>query len=435
MLAQGDIRFGALESIADESIDSCVTDPPYGLTNIVRDVKKCRDCARALGGADGKLDRCPRCGGELYYQRSQAKGGGFMGKDWDGSGVSFSPDTWAEVSRVLKPGAYLLAFGGTRTFHRMTVAIEDAGFEIRDCLCWLYAVGFPKSRDISKAIDEEAGAERTEVVGTRHRNVKPFDDNNGWNANNTTGSHEYTAPATPEAKQWDGWGTALKPAWEPIILARKPLAAKTVASNVLQYGTGAINVDGCRLGNAGYTSGGKNRSVAFGMNGLTDEKQPRNDGSAGRWPANLLLDEEAGAMLDEQSGERKSGRRDSDKRTKMLRGNIAPDASNGTHYDDSGGASRFFYSAKVSQAERNAGLTENNPHPTVKPISLMRWLVRLVTQPGGIVLDPFMGSGTTGIAAALEQMQFEGRDLNPEYVEIARQRIAHWSQVLQPELL
>jgi site-specific DNA-methyltransferase (adenine-specific) len=328
---------------------------------------------------------------------------------------------------VLKPGAYLLAFGGTRTFHRMTVAIEDAGFEIRDCLCWLYGSGFPKSRNVGKEIDG-----------------------------------------------WEGWGTALKPAWEPIILARKPLAAKTVASNVLQYGTGAINVDGCRLGNAGYTSGGKNRSVAFGMNGLTDEKQPRNDGSAGRWPANVILDETAAGLLDEMSGERPSrpakyavsgdgvGYHDN-------KGAVMPGFGGSArvgYVDNNTGASRFFYCAKSSRSERNAGLDgmptqenvpdykdkmakwqkergrnpdayvpQQNHHPTVKPISLMRWLVRLITPPGGIVLDPFMGSGTTGIAAALEQMQFEGRDLNPEYVEIARQRIAHWTKILQPELL
>jgi site-specific DNA-methyltransferase (adenine-specific) len=356
-----------MATLEAESVDAIVSDPPYGLS--------------------------------------------FMGKQWD-HGVPAVP-FWAEALRVAKPGAYLVAFGGTRTYHRLTCAIEDAGWEIRDCLSWLYGSGFPKSH------------------------------NGPWG------------------------GTALKPAWEPIILARKPLIG-TVAANVAQYGTGGINVDGCRIGTGDdRTSGGNQGSMPQPMS--WGEATGRERPAGGRWPANVVLDEEAAGMLDTQTGVQKSGV--AGKRTGQNGvgdwGYGAADVAWGG-YGDSGGASRFFYTAKASRKEREAGLEgmpiraagsknvgessgrdPSNPrntmgqaevraanhHPTVKPIALMRWLCRLVTPPSGVVLDPFTGSGTTGCAAVLEGFRFVGIEREAEYVEIAEKRIAHWAgQKSEPDL-
>jgi DNA modification methylase len=482
-----------------DSVDSIVTDPPYEL--------------------------------------------GFMGKRWDSTGIAYDQSLWAECLRVLKPGGHLIAFGGTRTYHRMTVAIEDAGFEIRDCIQWIYGSGFPKSLDVSKAIDKQAGAER-EVVGTSANGIAGGTGKHAGESEKYGFAKEYniTAPATPEAQQWHGFGTALKPANEPAVLARKPLSG-TVADNVLTWGCGALNIDGCRVGNE--------ERINQGMSSLgvmhDDDWQPKNVSStvSGRWPANVILDEEAAQMLDAQSGH---------------------------------GASRFFYIAKSSKAEREAGLDcictvkynvdrsilgglswkdvstvavqllqkvtselamlkwhideygenitaqypsdslfitsmeiskttalktcnllmhlltnesiadancemgngsshaksaeslrawilnttngkmelalgvvnvvlttlsqinkkepqqRNNSHSTVKPITLMRYLVRMVTPRGGVVLDPFMGSGTTGCAAMLEGMNFIGIDITPEYKDIAERRIEYWASQNPMEL-
>ena len=324
---------------------------------------------------------------------------GFMGKDWDRSDISFNPELWKLALRVLKPGGHLLAFGGSRTFHRIAAAIEDAGFEIRDVVMWLYGSGFPKSMDVSKAIDKAAGAER-EVVGpsTRHAG-----QSYQWAGENRHPTHSedkaaQTAPATDDAKKWEGWGTALKPAYEPIVVARKPLTEKTVAANVLEYGTGALNIDGTRIGTSKDVPASPSRTKGNVLMGSVDgtlrNETGQEDGhnpNVGRWPANVVMDEEAGEML--------------------------------------GDTSRFFYKAKTSKAERNAGLPEGeiNKHPTVKPVELMRWLCRLVTPPGGIVLDPFTGSGSTGIAAVLEGFDFIGIELQPEYVDLAKRRIEHWA--------
>jgi site-specific DNA-methyltransferase (adenine-specific) len=369
---------------------------------------------------------------------------GFMNKSWDKTGVAFDPGTWREALRVLKPGGHLVAFGGTRTFHRLTCAIEDAGFEIRDCLSWLFGTGFPKSLDVGKAIDDAVGADRTVVAqqeqsGAKFKLTQRLIDNGGFNDPTRT-TYNRTAPATAEAKHWDGWGTGLKPGWEPIILARKPLDG-TVAANVLQHGTGALNIYECRIarpGNAGRGSGRR----------------------SGRWPANVVLDEHGAALLDEQGGTRTSGR-DAIRRKAgffLKHGRLGRPGDVQTTYGDSGGASRFFYVPKASRAEREAGCTSlpswtgpaavarldgsagtrspragagrtaqaiRNHHPTVKPIALMRWLVRLVTPPGGTLLDPFMGSGTTGCAAALEGFGFVGIEQDAEYVAIAKARICH----------
>lgn len=372
----GDCR-EVLKTLPANSIDAVVTDPPYGLS--------------------------------------------FMGKGWD-HGVP-GVDFWTEVYRVMKPGAHLIAYGGTRTIHRLTVGIEDARFEIRDSIYWLYGSGFPKSHNVSKAIDSHLGAER-EVIGETLKGAQQSSTGTygAWGDGITP-----TAPGSPEAAQWDGWGTALKPAVEPAVLARKPLSG-TVAQNVLQYGTGGINIDGCRVGDENTLRPNSNAGSIFVVK---DNERKSTGSSSGRWPANILLDEVSAEMMDQQSGE-------------IL---------------DSGGASRFFYIAKASSTEREIGLQgmdkiptaamagnlidgqrlsgsgepihtpiRANHHPTVKPLQLMQYMIRLITPPGGTVLDPFMGSGSTGAACMLEGVQFIGIDITPEYIEIAEKRISYWRQ-------
>jgi len=368
-----------LRTMPDNSVDAVVTDPPYGLS--------------------------------------------FMGKRWDYDVPN--QDIWSECLRVLKPGGHLLAFAGTRTQHRMAVRIEDAGFEIRDMIAWVYGSGFPKSLDVSKAIDKAAGAER-EVVKEKWRtpsNKPEFATQWGFGAN-TDGNYTITAPATDAAKQWHGWGTALKPALEPITVARKPLIG-TVAENVLTWGTGGVNVEACRVGE-----------------------------ETGRWPANLIHDgseEVVGLFPETNSGgpaKRPSGYYES-----PVKGGAncygVYGKSRIVAHQDSGSAARFFYCAKASKRDRDegcegmeakksdlrssiaAGIWEQmnaphrNHHPTVKPTDLMRYLCRLVTPPGGTVLDPFTGSGSTGKAAILEDFNFIGIEREAEYLDIARARIEH----------
>lgn len=406
----GDCRV-SMAAMDASSVDAIVTDPPYGLAS-----------------------------GPTTTLEDATSGRGFMGKEWDRGvpGVTF----WAEALRVAKPGAYLLAFGGTRAFHRMAVAIEDAGWEIRDCCCWVYGSGFPKSLDASKAIDRAAGATR-EVVGqhiqskqTRKEAATGF--SHAW-------QHDLTAPATPEASAWQGWGTALKPAWEPILMARKPLEG-TVAANLLKHGTGAINVDGCRIG-AEVTS--RRNTAEMGYHGGNLAPSYATGSTQGRWPANFMHDgspEVLAGFPHTTSGDwngQPTGR--GSEHSGAWGKQDRPFHWKG----DQGSASRFFYCAKTSTADREEGCEElaevrrtdgretdhhvpnlrttsaRNHHPTVKPTELMRHLVRLVTPPGGLVLDPFMGSGSTGKAAILEGARFAGCDLDPAYLEIAAARIAY----------
>ncbi len=426
MIHHGDL-FDVLPTLEAESVDACVCDPPYELA--------------------------------------------FMGKKWDASGVAFNPETWRQVFRVLKPGAHLVAFGGTRTFHRMTVAIEDSGFEIRDCLSWLYGSGFPKSRDISKDIDRTAGA-----VRPRDKSISPTQGMNAllvkhggqashWMATAAANGEARVlvsndVPLTDLAKQWQGWGTALKPSWEPCILARKPLRG-TVAANVAQFGTGAINVDACRIAGGERPVMVRTSTVvaASSMSGVSTGATPNGEMTdLGRWPANVLLDEEAAAVLDEQSGEVGGGFGTENRSESRGRYGDFSGSTKGrlVGFGDSGGASRFFYVAKPSREERDLGCYHlpaksggeatdrtdgsagvNSPragagrtggarniHPTVKPVELMRWLVRLVTPPDGVVMDPFMGSGTTGMACRYELRRFIGIEREAEYIEIAERRIA-----------
>jgi site-specific DNA-methyltransferase (adenine-specific) len=417
-----------LRAMPDASVDAVVTDPPYGLGR----------------EPDPREVLAAWLDGEAY----QPGGAGFMGKAWDA--FVPSPVVWSECLRVLKPGGHLLAFAGSRTYDWIVLGVRLAGFEVRDQLLWLYATGFPKSLDVSKAIDRAAGAEREVVdvsrrtsrqAGGFHRSILNDD---GW----APVGYTETAPATEAARQWDGWGTALKPAHEPIVLARKPLSG-TVASNVTTHGTGAINVDACRVGVGGQWAWDAPRQM--GYHGGTDTGAGYGKSTQGRWPANVLHDgspEVVAGFPVTSSGAVRAGYTDraapSESFGKTKPRHMTPrDASTGS-------AARFFYHAKASRAERERGLLHREPetvgdgretpidnayqrgkterrnvHPTVKPVSVMRWLVRLVTPPGGAVVDPFSGSGTTGIACALEGFAFIGCELSPEYAEIARARIAH----------
>jgi DNA modification methylase len=426
MLLQGNC-LETLKTLPDCSVDSIVTDPPYEL--------------------------------------------GFMGKSWDASGIAYNADLWAECLRVLKPGGHLLAFGGSRTYHRLACAVEDAGFEVRDQIMWIYGSGFPKSLDVSKAIDKAARAER-EVVGYSKGIVVEDNQGHGGIARGgvgivqKTGDIPITAPATPEAQRWQGWGTALKPAHEPICVARKPLIG-TVANNVLTYGTGALNIDGTRVG---YADGEVNFDRvqrqqhsegavegAFGASALIG-KEIATYKAEGRWPANVIHDGSDEVLAGFPNSKGMQTQR-SGKNIKVYTGNSLlhsktefPEIRLG--HNDDGSAARFFYCAKASKAERNAGLeglpeqmltgrdegqdirqvpykTRSkviaNIHPTVKPLALMRYLVKLVTPLGGTVLDPFLGSGTTAVAAVLEGFDWVGCELTDEYWPIIEGRI-NWAQ-------
>jgi DNA modification methylase len=371
-----------LAGLPENSVDSVCTDPPYHLTSIVK----------RFGGENAVPAQVGKTGA---YARATA---GFMGKKWDGGDIAFRVETWAAVLRVMKPGAHLLAFSGTRTYHRMVCAIEDAGFEIRDQIAWLYGSGFPKSHDVSKGIDRMAGAER-EVVGTNqnHRAISGV-GYDGIYAGGNTGAPHITAPATDAARQWQGFGSALKPALEPIVLARKPLTG-TIAANVLRWGTGALNIDGCRVeGTAGAFGNGTARhggQMAGGgeNSSFRGEWKPT---SSGRWPANLLHDgsEEVLEAFPESGGGTfaKSGHRVGGKSENCVGLNGQKNAPD--NYGDEGSAARFFYSSKADAEDRLG-----SKHPTVKPLDLMQYLVRLITPPGGTCLDCFAGTGTTGEAA------------------------------------
>ena len=480
-----------LPTLPDNSVDSIVTDPPYEL--------------------------------------------GFMGKKWDSSGIAYSVELWQQCLRVLKPGGHLLSFGGTRTWHRVAVGIEDAGFEIRDSMAWLYGSGFPKSLDVSKAIDKNNGkpqptpefkqflragkakanltseqidkalgftsavfsphyvgnnpqieyptkekyktlkkllnlddsfdylidwaeAQR-EVIGQQSQGklaVAPGQDNDRSQI-----QLDITAPSTLEAQQWQGWGTALKPAFEPIVVARKPIEG-TVANNVLKWGTGGLNIDGSRIGSETIsTHNAPKGSFAGG-----DENRGSDTSSykthTGRWPANIILDPYTAELLDEQSGQSTS--RAGKSRTSNNDPTVFTSALNrtGQEHNDSGGASRFFYVAKASKRDRNEGLEQllettaadmvdrepdsagmNSPragagrtsgaknfHPTVKPTTLMEYLIKLVTPRGGVVLDPFTGSGSTGKAAILQGFDFIGIEMTEEYLPIIEGRLKHAEQLV-----
>ena len=364
---------------------------------------------------------------------------GFMGKSWDASGIAFDKKTWELAFQLLKPGGYLLAFSASRNYHRMAVAVEDAGFEIRDQIMWIYGSGFPKSLDIGKGVDKKQGNERV-TVGERTRNVKPFDDDNGWNSNNTTGNHIYTKGNS----EWEGWGTALKPAHEPIVMARKPLEG-TVVDNVLEHGVGGINIDECRVGKEILEEQIAGRSNKIGTFERKDMITPKREG---RYPANVMHDG-SDVVNDIFPNSKGSSGNGNAKVGETSKGAIPLRRGEAPLYNDEGSASRYFYCPKTAKSERNQGLVEfddkqyshdgrkksienpyqrnksisKNSHPTVKPVELMKYLCRLVTPKGGTVLDPFMGSGSTGMAAKDEGFDFIGIEREKEYFEISEQRI------------
>jgi site-specific DNA-methyltransferase (adenine-specific) len=427
-----------LKELENNSIDSIVTDPPYGLS--------------------------------------------FMGKKWDYDVPSV--EIWQECLRVLKPGGHLLAFAGSRTYHRMAVRIEDAGFDIRDQIMWIYGSGFPKSHNVALAIDKQSGktGHRGKAINVGGKGDRDDIQTSVSKANGTL------QPAYKSDNDWNGWGTALKPAHEPIVMARKPIEG-TVAENTLQYGVGGLNIDATRvtvddMDDYAFNMAGNERVKAKEEGELTGmyeggwkvDKTPK-ELPAGRWPANVIMDEEAGKILDKQSGNKKSSKRGSKYNKPTEHTNtytpVASDYRDDNTYGDEGGASRFFYCPKANAKDRDSGIetdakalratkggtrdfnarcascgkkfigspeticscdnpiTDNqvfkrkNNHPTVKPTDLMKYLIRLVTPKDGIVLDPFMGSGSTGKAAMLEGMWFVGIEREKEYYEIAKQRIEY----------
>jgi site-specific DNA-methyltransferase (adenine-specific) len=452
---QGDC-IETMRRLPENSVDAIVTDPPYGLEFMGKEWDSFAEGRGKKYKSGGKLTHTDfkNLGTLPSYTSRPAKRCAKCGKQaWSGSPCqcdapewvidnsplrafqSFS-EAWArEAFRVLKPGGHLLAFAGTRTYHRMASGVEDAGFEIRDCIAWMYGSGFPKSLDVSKAIDKAAGAER-KVVGTKlgtpgyslASNDKVYRNSYGT-FGDAEGECAVTAPATPEAVKWSGWGTALKPAFEPIVVARKPLIG-TVAQNVLEHGTGALNIDATRIGTdtVGWSGGGRdgNSVTAGASRGGTSGGYNFSDGiarpAAGRWPANVVLDAEAGAILDEQSGDSVAGQPTAERGRGGIWSASADGIPAGPQYGDRCGASRFFYCAKASKKDRNTNGAANT-HPTVKPTELMRWLIRLVTPPGGIILDPFGGSGSTGVAAQADSVRCILIEREDEYLSIIRERL------------
>lgn len=393
------------------------------------------DCREILQGLPADSVDAVVC--DPPYELVTGNGKGFMGRSWDATGVAFDPNTWRQVMRVLKPGGHLLAFGGSRTWHRMVVAIEDAGFEIRDSIAWLYSQGFPKSLDISKAIDKAAGKER-EILSEKIK-VTTFDSEKQAGGGWARGTVQETTPVTDDAKKWDGWGTALKPSFEPIAVARKPLEG-THVTNVLKYGTGALNISGCRLGTeerinlpAANKPGGA--SLNMSVIGMPQDASPTP--AVGRWPSNVALDPAQAAVLDEQTkhlkagGSIAAGSKGAGPRNNTVYGKDTAERGEWEGYDDAGGASRFFkvtdypvfkYEAKADKNERPS--VNGVVHSTVKPVDLMRWLIRLVTPPGGIVLDPFAGSGTTGEAAIHEHKQAILIELEDDHLPLIVARLS-----------
>jgi len=423
-----------MRTMADNSVDSIVTDPPYEL--------------------------------------------GFMGKSWDSTGIAFNVEVWTEALRVLKPGGHLLAFSGSRTYHRMAVAIEDAGFQIRDQIMWIYGSGFPKSLNVSKSIEAlltTGSANKTAFKNLTGEKLErgnwgiakqQFEHGQRDTNYDETASGERLGeldPTTAEAQQWAGWGTALKPAHEPIVLARKPLIG-TVAANVLEFGTGGLNIDGSRVGSEVMTNTPTSVTadrVAMGQYWRTDAEPTV---ATGRFPANIIhdgSDEVLAGFPTTGGGSARVGKPGGT----TFGGSAMGSEVVGVWFGDSGSAARFFYCAKASKRDRNEGLdgfegqsigakgnglaricatcsastiqgcecpdrtyvnpTRQNHHPTVKPTDLMRYLVKLITPPGGIVLDPFTGSGSTGKGAVMEGFNFIGIELDPDYVAIATARIQH----------
>jgi DNA modification methylase len=432
-----------MATLGANSVDTIVTDPPYGLgfMGVGWDTFKSEPKGRT-GKSGATFDQI---GGN-----SHARDGGGEERAKIRRSENAKAEQWhrhwvAEALRVVKPGGFLLAFGGTRTFHRLACALEDAGWELRDTLCWLYGSGFPKSLDIAKAIDKAAGVKgelgdpksAAHAEWIKRGRMRGEDGHEGYQppwmqdaAAVAANAREYL-PGSDLAQTFKGWGTALKPAWEPILVAMKSCDG-TFAQNAERHGVAGLNIDGARIGESKRVPGSPKVAAASshtvslpGYGGGSG-----HDPNVGRWPANVLLDEISAAALDAQSGELTSGAapatgfvRNSDKHRNAFASFAGNREEPTALYGDRGGASRFFYTAKASRAERNIGDADNT-HPTVKPLDLMVWLCTLTATPkGGVILDPFCGSGTTGIAALRVGRQFIGIERDPEYVRIARARM------------
>lgn len=451
-----------MKKLPDNSVDAIVTDPPYGLEFMGKDWDKFKEGKNIAGGTTGI---------DTPFGRSKPLASFYQLTNKNMINFQNFTLQWAkEALRVLKHGGHLLSFGGTRTYHRMACAIEDAGFEIRDMVEWCYGSGFPKSLNIGKMLDKRQGIKRQ---GIKRQDGKATNSGSGCYNCNTEGEdsmkreYETGNPVSDEAKKWEGWGTALKPSHEPIVLARKPLSEKTVAENVLKWGVGGLNIDGCRVEtsenlNGGAYSGGERcdgdwkENSGFRNNNLNNFEQPK-----GRFPSDLIHDGSPKVLKefpDSKAGKYKGEGSKSGGIWSESTGKPA-----GVEYGDEGSASRFFkscefteedyapffYCAKASKSERNLGCESlpnvraggmqgrndgsfdgkitynNNNHPTVKPIKLMQYLIKLITPKGGTVLDPFLGSGSAGVAAVKEGFNFIGIEKEPEYIKIANARINH----------
>ena len=508
-----------LKKLPANSVDSIVTDPPYDLTS--QKVYSKQKEINELASATKRNIEDNTCYGSLA--------GGFMGKKWDGTGIAFKTEIWKEALRVLKPGGHILSFGGTRTYHRMATAIEDAGFVIRDCIFWCYGSGFPKSLNIGKAIDKKQGNKRKVIRENPNKKGRKSDSKGSFVSDTLLGKGKNTGVYIDKGNsEWEGWGTALKPAVEPVVLGRKPLSEKTIVDNILKHGTGGINIDDSRVGNEERTYDLTMTSGNFETTGGGKNKKQGKVTTTGRFPANLILEcicdevvegkakgspghwsktetkgygdfgggsssyEGVGVkddmktiihtnpdcpcyVLDEQSGITKGSGKPTITKAGIGAGLLgqydgrktmptAKDIDVIRNIGDNGGASRYFkeiegdrifYAAKASKSERNNGLEGfeeapikgrdagqdirnvpykqrttpiKNSHPTVKPVKLMRYLIKLITPPNGTVLDPFMGSGTTGVAAKLEGFNFVGIEKEKEYIKIAEARIKNYKK-------
>ena len=455
-----------------KQVDSIVTDPPYHLTSITERFGK-EGSAPAQHGTDGAFARASK---------------GFMGKEWDGGDIAFRKETWELAYKLLKPGGHLLAFSGSRTYHRMAVAIEDAGFDIRDQIMWLYGSGFPKSLNLGKSVDKKLGNERIKTGQTKTHSNKGMPQAEERTAIGAGAfGQEVEEEITVGTTEWEGWGTALKPAHEPIVMARKALSENSIVANVLKHGTGGINIDGCRIEgevnrpptNPSFRDVAKEALARGGLDKLSfgqDRDRPierkkvvrksrsedgvwtddnsgmKAEGSEfadadprGRFPANVMHD--GSEVVKDIFPHTKSGKdkNPTEGNVSGFFGNNMGYYSKDANYGDEGSAARYFYCPKVSRTERDKGLSgkkdgkpvrwnkagewtndttpAKNSHPTVKPVELMKYLCRMVTPKGGTVLDIFMGSGSTGMAAKDEGFDFIGIEKDKEYFQIAEQRI------------
>lgn len=416
-----------LKLMKDNSVDSFVMDPPYALESIVKRFGNTALSDKTQASKEARDKTNP-------HARTSR---GFMGMKWDTGETVFNPAFWNEVMRVIKPGGHVAAFGHTKTYHRMAVAAEDAGLEIRDCLFWMYGTGFPKNTNIALAIDKSKGAvkARSKAFNYKGRGERAEE----FDGNGREHLPEYK-PVTDEAKQWDQWGTALKPGVEPILLARKPMSEKTIAANVLKWGTGALNIGGCRAPtNDAWSPSSRSASDSIGTfkTGVSTTRQHEQ----GRWPANVITDGsgEVLAMFPENGPTKaRVGKRTG--RTQKNGWAMGEQAAVTLGRDDEGGSAgrffaacndegiqRFYWSAKAHKNER-----DGTDHPTVKPIRLMWWLARLVTPPGGLVCDPFAGTGTTGEACAYEGLQCVLIEMSPDYAKDIEKRMQHVRKLRRP---